>query len=139
MVLVASGFLPSASMPLLAALPKKINPKTNEINTIKADMKYLNTQCEFDPKAKTAIMLVSGFNGLGLHTLFGVIRLFGKEFRNFIFVEIGIIDAGNFKGVEELGHLKTEVVRDVDRYAAFMQEAVAQSRIFMPPGSHPRH
>ena len=78
-------------------------------------------QKERDPGAKTAVLLVNGFNGLGLHTLFNVIRLFGKEFRNFVFVEIGVIDAGNFKGVSEVDHLKDQVHRDVDRYVSFMQ------------------
>ncbi len=75
----------------------------------------------FDPEAKTAVLLVNGFNGLGLHTLFNVIRLFGREFRNFIFIEIGVIDAGNFKGADEVVHLKEQTEKDVDRYAHFMR------------------
>jgi hypothetical protein len=39
----------------------------------------------FDPRARTAVILVNGFNGLGLHTLFGVIRLFGSLYRNFVY------------------------------------------------------
>src|ERR1039457_6893516 len=50
-----------------------------------------------NPKAKTAVILVSGYNGLGLHTLLGVMRVFGGVFKNFLFVQVGIIDAGNFK------------------------------------------
>ena len=76
---------------------------------------------EFDPKAKTAVLFVNGFNGLGLHTLFNVIRLFGKEFRNFVFVEIGVIDAGNFKGAQEMENLKRQVQADLDRYVDFMK------------------
>jgi hypothetical protein len=75
----------------------------------------------FNPHAKTAIILVNGFNGLGLHTLFGVTRLFGQEFKNFVFVEIGVIDAGSFKGVDEVEHLKTKIKNDVRRYIAFVQ------------------
>ena len=74
-----------------------------------------------DPLAKTAVLFVNGFNGLGLHTLFGVIRLFGKEFKNFVFVEIGVIDAGNFKGIEEVERLKAQVQKGLDRYITFMQ------------------
>jgi len=33
----------------------------------------------YDPKEKDAVLLVSGFNGLGLHTLFGVHRLVGRD------------------------------------------------------------
>ncbi|MEI8344816.1 MAG: amino acid permease, partial [Candidatus Omnitrophota bacterium] len=56
----------------------------------------------FDPKAKTAVVFVNGYNGLGLHSLFNVVRLFGNEFKNYVFVQIGILDAGNFKGAEEI-------------------------------------
>ncbi len=76
----------------------------------------------FDPQAKTAILLVNGFNGLGLHTLFGVIRLFGEAFKNFIFVEVGVIDAGNFKGIQEVEHLKKQTQSDIGRYVAFMKK-----------------
>jgi amino acid transporter len=76
---------------------------------------------KYDPQDKTAIMLVNGFNGLGLHTLFSVIRLFGGTFRNFVFVQVGVADAGNFKGVEEVTHLKAEVKKDLDRYVSYMR------------------
>ena len=73
-----------------------------------------------DPESKTAVILVNGFNGMGLHILFNVIRLFGGAFKNFVFVEVGVIDAGNFKGKEEMDNLNAEVTKNVDRYVAFM-------------------
>jgi hypothetical protein len=75
----------------------------------------------FDPHGRTAVILVGGFNGLGLHTLFNVTRFFGKEFRNFIFVQIGVIDAGNFKGAAEVVNLNAQVKKDLARYVEFMQ------------------
>jgi len=74
-----------------------------------------------DPGAKTAIVMVNSYNGLGLHTLFNVIRFFGKEFRNFVFVQIGVIDAGNFKGVREIDSLKLQTTSDVQRYVHLVQ------------------
>lgn len=74
----------------------------------------------FDPNAKTAVLMVNGFNGLGLHTLFNVTRLFGNEFRNFVFVQIGVIDSGNFKGANEVAHLQEQVKKEVHRYVEFM-------------------
>lgn len=73
-----------------------------------------------DPQAKTAILLVNGFNGLGLHTVLNIFRLFGSTFRNFVFVEIGLVDAGVFKGAEEIEHLQKKVNADLDRYVRFM-------------------
>jgi hypothetical protein len=76
---------------------------------------------EFDPNAKTAVLLVNGYNGLGVHTLLGVIRMFGGIFKNFIFVQVGVVDAGNFKGSEEVEHLQKHVQRELDRYEKFIQ------------------
>ncbi|HTS18708.1 MAG TPA: APC family permease [Verrucomicrobiae bacterium] len=77
---------------------------------------------ECNPRAKTAVILVSGFNGLGLHTLYNVLRVFPAVFKNFVFVEVGIIDAGNFKGADEIGRLRTHVLEEVDRYVNHMHE-----------------
>ena len=76
---------------------------------------------KYDPQDKTAILLVNGFNGLGLHTLFSIIRLFGGIFKNFVFIQVGVVDAGNFKGVEEVSHMKAEVRKELDRYVHYMR------------------
>ncbi len=76
---------------------------------------------KFDPKARTAVMLVSGFNGVGLHTLFSIIRLFGGIYKNFIFVEIGLIDAGTFKGADEVDNLNAAVRKELDGYVEFIR------------------
>ncbi|MDB5049228.1 MAG: putative rane protein [Fibrobacteres bacterium] len=76
---------------------------------------------KFDPKARTAVMLVSGFNGLGLHTLFSIIRLFGGIYKNFVFVEIGLIDAGLYKGSDEVDNLQAHVKKQLDGYVEFIR------------------
>jgi amino acid transporter len=77
---------------------------------------------ECNPRAKTAVILVSGFNGLGLHTLYGVLRVFPAVFKNFVFVQVGIVDAGNFKGADEIDRLRQHVISEVDRYVDQMRE-----------------
>jgi hypothetical protein len=78
---------------------------------------------EFAPSSKrTAIFLVNGFNGLGLHTLYGAARLFGGGFKRIIFVQIGVVDAGNFKGVDELQRLRDHVKAQGQRYVDFIHE-----------------
>ncbi len=73
-----------------------------------------------DLSAKTAVILISGYNGPGLHTLFNVLRLFGGNFKNFIFVHVGVMDAGNFKGKEEIESLKVHVDSELAKYIKFM-------------------
>jgi len=75
----------------------------------------------YDPQDKTAVLLVNGFNGLGLHTLFSIIRLFGGTFKNFVFIQVGVVDAGNYKGAEEVTRMKAEVRKELDRYVHYMR------------------
>jgi amino acid transporter len=76
---------------------------------------------ELDPKAKTAVLLVNGFNGLGLHTLFAVLRMFPGVFRNFVFVQVGVVDAGNFKGADEVENLKRHIQNGNQRYVDYLR------------------
>jgi len=70
-----------------------------------------------DPKARTAVILVNGYNGLGLHTLLHVPRMFGDTFRNYVFLQVGSVDAGNFKGADEIERLQTHTAAQAERYA----------------------
>ncbi len=95
-----------------------------EVSQVSLDKQAENTAGKpvaFDPEKKTAVILVSGFNGLGLHTLFGVVRLFGSTFKNYVFVQVGVIDAGNFKGPAEMENLKAHIAADLNSYVKYMQ------------------
>jgi amino acid transporter len=74
-----------------------------------------------DPKARTAVILVNGFNGLGLHTILNVPRMFGNTFRNFLFVQVGSVDAGNFKGAADIDALRAHTEAEAQRYVQFAQ------------------
>jgi amino acid transporter len=77
---------------------------------------------KFDPNAKTAVLLVNGFNGLGLQALCTIFKLFGNIYKNYVFVQIGVIDAGVFKGIEEIDGLQKHVKEDVNRYVSFIKQ-----------------
>ena len=91
-----------------------------KVALIEKEVSQDHAPVRFDPHSKTAVLLVNGYNGLGLHTLFNVIRFFGKEFKNFVFVEVGVVDAGNFKGNEEMDNLDKKIKEDVAKYVRFM-------------------
>jgi amino acid transporter len=73
-----------------------------------------------DPNARTAVLLVNGFNGLGLHTLLAVVRMFPKVYHNFVFVQVGVLDAGNFKGAAEVENLREHSRAEVERFVGYM-------------------
>lgn len=80
-----------------------------------------SSEVKCDPNARTAVFLVNGFNGLGLHTLLAVIRMFPKVYQNFVFLQVGVLDAGNFKGVREVENLREHSRREVERYLSYMR------------------
>src|ERR1035438_187719 len=73
-----------------------------------------------NPNARTAVFLVNGFNGLGLHTLLAVVRMFPKVYQNFVFVQVGVLDAGNFKGAAEVENLREHSRHEVQRFVNYM-------------------
>ncbi|HQR46849.1 MAG TPA: APC family permease [Thermoanaerobaculia bacterium] len=67
----------------------------------------------------TAVFLVSGFNGLGIHSLLQVQKYFPRYFKNAVFLSVGVVDSANFKGVDEMENLKKETERDLNKYVEF--------------------
>ena len=65
-----------------------------------------------DPKEMTAIQLVNGYTGFGVHTFLSIIRGFPGLYKNFVFVSVAEVDAGAFKETESsVGHL-TQATKD---------------------------
>ena len=74
---------------------------------------------ERDPNAPTAVLLVNGFNGLGLATLTMIPRLFAGQFHNVVFVSVGEVDSGLLKGPDEVRELEQRVADDLLEYCRF--------------------
>ena len=62
-----------------------------------------------DPEQHTAVILVGGYSGLGVHTLLNAVRFVPNHFKNMIFISVGVVDSGNFKGVEEVERLRKHI------------------------------
>jgi amino acid transporter len=69
-----------------------------------------------DPKAPTAVLLVGGYSGLGVHALLTVQRTFPGFFKNFLFVSVGVVDSAAMKGVEEVDRVRLRTQGSLERY-----------------------
>ena len=69
-----------------------------------------------DPRAPTAVLLVGGYGGLGVHQLLTVQRTFPGFFKNFIFVSVGVVDSAAMKGVEEVDRVRLRTEQGLQRY-----------------------
>ncbi len=73
---------------------------------------------EVDPKQPVAALLVSGYGGLGVHSLLSVQRLFPGTFKNVLFLSVGAVDSGAFKGSSQLDALSVNTEKNLQRYVA---------------------
>jgi hypothetical protein len=94
--------------------PNALGPKS----TLAPNQRVEGNALHLNRDARTAILLVNGYNGLGLHTALQVPRMFGDTFRNFVFLSVGAVDAGNFKGAAEIESLRTHTAAEAERFGA---------------------
>jgi K+ transporter len=69
-----------------------------------------------DPKKRTAIQLVNGYNGFGVHTFLSIIREFPGLYKQFVFVSVAEVDVGSFKGSDAVTDLEAAARSAMDRY-----------------------
>jgi hypothetical protein len=71
------------------------------------------------PDAPTAVLIVRDFDGLAIHSLLSIGRVFPNHFKNIIFVSIGLIDSGRFKGVTEIENLRRFKEEELKSFVEF--------------------
>ena len=71
---------------------------------------------ELSVDGPTAIVLVESYAGLGIHTLLSVQRMFPRHFKNFVFCSVGLVDSGQFKGVQDVKGLEEKTRADLEKY-----------------------
>jgi amino acid transporter len=72
-----------------------------------------------NPAAPTAVLIVRDFDGLAIHSLLNIGRLFPNHFKNVVFVSVGLIDSGRFKGLSEIENLRRLKEEDLKSFVEF--------------------
>jgi amino acid transporter len=72
-----------------------------------------------DPGEPVAALLVSGYGGLGIHSILSIQRLFPGYYKNIMFISLGVVDSGRFKGEGEMDALRAETEANLRRYVGF--------------------
>ncbi|MFA6110312.1 MAG: APC family permease [Candidatus Latescibacterota bacterium] len=71
-----------------------------------------------DPAQPTAVVLVAAYGGLGIHTVLNIFRAFPGHFKNLVFVSVGVVDSGGFKGEDAIDLLRTRTEEALRKYVA---------------------
>ena len=72
-------------------------------------------------QASTAVIMVSGYNGLGMHVFFSIVKQFPGMFRNFVFISAGVVDTSVFKGAAEVENLALNLKEQLANYVEFVK------------------
>lgn len=88
-----------------------------------------------DREAPTAVVLVGGYGGLGVHTFFKVQQFIPRHFRNFVFVSVGVVDSSNFKGEEAVDEIKERTAKSLEQYVALANRAGLSAVSYMALGT----
>jgi amino acid transporter len=70
----------------------------------------------------TACVLVPSYGGVGIHTVLNVFRVFPNHFQNLVFVSVGVIDSGGFKGAQAVDALDADTQTMLGRYCSLATE-----------------
>ena len=79
------------------------------------------TAPDLAPDGPTAIVMVESYAGLGIHTLLSIQRMFPRHYKNIVFCSVGLVDSGQFKGVQDVKALEDKVRVDLERYIQLAQ------------------
>ncbi len=90
---------------------------------------------EPDPAQPTAVILVGGYSGLGVHTLLGAVRFAPGHFRNLVFMSAAVVDSGNFKGAGAVADLRDHSQTALDQYVALGRRLGFPSTSYLAVGT----
>ncbi len=73
-----------------------------------------------DPTKHVAAILVGGYTGLGIHTTFTAFRAFPGQFKGVVFLSVGVLDSGAFKGADAVDGLRERTEGELRKYVDLM-------------------
>jgi amino acid transporter len=95
------------------------------------------TAGEPDTNAPIAAVLVGGYTGLGVHTFLNAIRFGPGQFKGTVFLSVGVIDSGNFKGSDAVDDLRKHTAESLDKYVDHARRLGMPAVGYMTIGTDP--
>jgi len=102
---------------------KRFNVKLNQIDIqLKQPIVHTQNNITIDHHQPTAVILVGKSQGVAMHTLLNVIRMFPHHFKNFVFISAGVVDVGSFAGQQELKTLRHHVKEKLQYFVDYCHQ-----------------
>lgn len=84
---------------------------------------------------RTAAILVANYGGLGIHTFNTILETFPQVFNHFVFISIGVVDSGKFKGENSVEELKKNTEVSLKKYRQLAESMKCPASIRMALGT----
>ena len=89
------------------------------------------------PKEATAVIMVGKHRGIGLHNLLWILRMFPNHFKNFVFVNVGIVDVESFSAKKELTAMQKSTDEMLNYFVTYCQEQGLAAKGYTAYGTDP--
>ena len=116
---------------------RRVVRKARELDVMLGELPAVGQPNLAEPDASqpTAAILVGGFGGLGIHTLLNALRAVPRYFKNLVFVSVGVIDSGNFKGADAVDDLRKHTEETLAKYVDLARRMGMPAESFMTIGT----
>ena len=112
---------------------KRLKSLNESLGTI--EIKTEPTKAPLLPQEPTAAILVGGYSGIGVHTLLNSLRFVPHHFKNIVFISVGVVDSGNFKGAEAVDDLRKFTEEALEKYVDLARRMGLPARAYMTIGT----
>ncbi len=99
--------------------------------------KKVSNPATLDPTQPTAVIFIGDHQGVGVHTLLWVLRMFPGHFKNFIFIAAGIVDVESFRGNSALEEMQQEVNERLNYFVNYCQQRGLATASYATYGTDP--
>ncbi len=76
-------------------------------------------QLVFNKYGKTAVLFVSSYSGIGIHSLLSIIKLFGTSIENIVFISVGHLNVNIYKHSNQVEDVNSKIREDIHKYVEF--------------------
>ncbi len=116
---------------------RRVTSRLKQLNEIMAALPSpgVPTAADPDPTEPAAAVLVGSYGGLGVHTLLNAYRFAPGYFKNVVFLSVGVVDSGSFKGADTLDDLRKHTEESLAKYVDLVRGWGVPAISFMSIGT----
>lgn len=116
-----------------------VNKKLHEIDLLMTStpLETAKSITPLQPYAATAVIMVGKHRGIGLHNLLWILRSFPEHFKNFIFLNVGVVDVESFSAKTELSAMQASSDKMLNYFVNYCQQQGLAAKGLVAFGTDP--